>query len=59
MADITMCQDNKCAKHELCYRAQATANPYRQSYFMWNPELVEQHTLNGCEYFWPLPNEVT
>lgn len=37
MADITMCQDNKCPKRERCYRANARIDPFAQSYFMVSP----------------------
>ena len=54
---VCMCSDDNCVKFEECYRAQRTPHEFRQSYFMWNPEHIELHILNGCEYFWPLPNE--
>lgn len=54
MADICMCSDKGCPKYGVCYRAQATANPYRQSYFMWNEESAEEHALGICEHFWPV-----
>lgn len=49
-----MCSDKGCPKYGVCYRAQATANPYRQSYFMWNEESAEEHALGICEHFWPV-----
>ena len=33
MADICMCMDKMCPLYTKCYRAQATPNEYRQSYF--------------------------
>ena len=32
MADITMCSKSDCPSFSQCYRAQATANEYRQAY---------------------------
>lgn len=41
MADITMCNNEKCKKAKSCYRFMANANPYLQSY------LIEPK--NNCE----------
>lgn len=49
MPDITMCYGNSCPKKEECYRHTATANPWRQSYFVIEP--LEED--NSCDYFTP------
>ena len=59
MADITMCQgvkrDNdhnvtqECPMKDNCYRYTATANEYRQSWFMVIPYDFE---TNKCSNFW-------
>ena len=47
MADITMCNPNKCTLKETCYRYKATANKYRQSYF------TEEPFKDGeCSEYW-------
>ena len=46
MPDITMCRDNECSRFAKCYRAQATPNPYRQSYFLNSPRKGSE-----CDYF--------
>jgi len=33
MADITMCDNEKCPLRMECFRYRAIPNPYRQSYF--------------------------
>lgn len=37
MTDITMCQGHDCPLRESCYRYTAPANPFRQSYFVYEP----------------------
>ena len=47
MADIAMCMNEACKLWESCYRAQATPNPYAQSYAGFKPE------ENGeCNHYW-------
>lgn len=46
MPDITLCQDNKCPRRELCYRAVAKAS-YWQSYFGRKP----CDDYDTCKYF--------
>lgn len=50
MADITMCQDKECCNFATCYRAQATANPYRQAYYSPSPRTEGQ----PCLYYAPM-----
>jgi len=37
MADITMCNGNKCDKKDTCYRHTAPLNHHQQEYFMASP----------------------
>lgn len=37
MADITMCEDEKCSKARYCYRFTAPENLWRQAYFIESP----------------------
>lgn len=47
MADITKCSGKDCPFKEVCYRYTATANEFRQSFF------VEPPIKNGeCDEFW-------
>ena len=46
MADITMCDNEKCSKRMTCYRFTAIPCEYRQAYF--NPTPKEK----GCDYYW-------
>lgn len=52
MADITMCKGTDCPRAKECYRFTATANEYRQSYFVIVP-LKEDKT---CDEFWKNTN---
>lgn len=36
MADIAMCEKKDCPSFTECYRAQAVANDYRQSYALFD-----------------------
>jgi hypothetical protein len=47
MADITMCRDNECKDKVTCYRYNAPANKYYQSYFVNSPRKTD-----ACEYYW-------
>lgn len=47
MADITMCQDNKCENKTRCYRFTAVPNQHWQPYYMMSPR-----TYKGCTEFW-------
>jgi len=47
MADITKCWGDGCTMKENCYRFTATANEYRQAYFV-NPP----HENGKCIHFW-------
>ena len=57
MPDITMCTGEGCPIKKDCYRHCATANEYRQSYFM-NPPYKLIRLLTSiqveCDYFWPV-----
>lgn len=47
MPDITMCKGTGCPLSYKCYRHNAKANPFMQSYF------VETPYKNGtCEEYW-------
>lgn len=47
MADITMCLNKECPLRFNCYRFNARANEFRQSYADFKPD------ENGkCESFW-------
>lgn len=47
MADITMCNGKGCPISYKCYRHNAKANPFMQSYF------VEAPYKNGeCKEYW-------
>jgi hypothetical protein len=48
MADITMCEGTSCPLANRCYRATATPNEFRQSYFIGVPIKG-----NECDEFWP------
>ena len=49
MADITMCRGENCEVKDACYRYTATANEYRQAYFMNTPVFIDGVT---CDEFW-------
>ena len=51
MADITMCNGKNCSKSATCYRHTATANEYRQSYFMTAPVVIKDGK-EYCEHYW-------
>lgn len=53
MSDITMCKDKACPERGDCYRAQAPANPDRQSYFVASPRDGAQ-----CTYHWPMSDRI-
>ena len=38
MPDISMCNNEECSKKDTCYRHEATPDPYRQSYTIYNPD---------------------
>ena len=46
MADITMCNGNKCEKKNTCYRFLATPSDW-QSYFTETPVKDDK-----CDYYW-------
>ena len=50
MADITMCEGTGCPLANRCYRATATPNEFRQSYFIGVP-------IKGSECDEFCPNE--
>ncbi len=47
MADITMCNDNKCPRAGQCYRFTANQSDY-QYYFVVSPLQKD----NSCNEFW-------
>lgn len=49
MADITMCNDDKCHLKNKCYLFMAIPSEYRQSYFSETPR-----NDYDCEYFHPI-----
>jgi hypothetical protein len=49
MADICMCDDNKCPSRTLCYRFTAKKCPYRQTYFA---ESSRKKDAIRCGDFW-------
>ena len=51
MADITTCTNEECKKKDTCYRYNAVANKYMQSYFM-NAKIDCEK--NGCEMYWKI-----
>jgi len=48
MADISKCKGNGCELKNTCYRFTATANEFRQSFFMEEPNT----TPTECEHYW-------
>ena len=48
MADITMCEGEKCKLKEKCHRFTAKADGFRQSYFMNTPLNLD----GSCNHFW-------
>ena len=50
MPDITMCHGDNCPQKENCYRFMATANPYRQSYFVEVPFKED----GECDHYWEM-----
>lgn len=48
MPDISMCTNYGCVDRHRCYRATATADRYRQTYFMPLANKAED-----CKSFWP------
>lgn len=55
MADITMCRDDKCPRRGTCYRFSATADNYRQSYFVTSP----RQPGDICTWYWPVKEPQT
>ena len=51
--DITMCANTNCSLRENCWRFKATPNPFRQSYFMGNP-----NNKNQCDLYYPIEEEL-
>ena len=51
MADISMCNAEECPKKDTCYRYNAPANPYWQSYIMWEKD---KDFTRECEYYWEM-----
>ena len=49
MADITMCVDNDCKLKDKCYRYNAPASEFMQSYFMSSPYNKDK---DNCAQFW-------
>lgn len=54
MADITMCKDDTCPMAKDCYRHNAKANPFWQSWFVDSPrkgdecsEFIEPRKTEG------------
>ena len=47
MPDITMCTDGECPKKRSCYRYEAEADEYWQSFFSESPRVGD-----NCEYYW-------
>lgn len=48
MPDITMCKNKNCTLRHECFRFTATPTPYRQSYFVENPQQKD----GSCNEFW-------
>lgn len=61
MADITMCYGVKCRStcpiKDDCYRHTAVANPYRQSYFVTAPFVINEDMTVYCDAFSPNSKE--
>lgn len=53
--DICLCRDNLCARFKDCYRAQATPNPYMQSFF--GASILKKD--GSCDYFIKNPPELS
>jgi hypothetical protein len=51
MADITMCDDNRCPLRSNCYRFQAVPNMLRQSYFSNTPRTGHQWYSAACDEY--------
>jgi hypothetical protein len=56
MADISKCEGTGCPHKEKCYRFTATADEYRQSYFVMVP-FVEEDGEIKCDHFWGAQGE--
>lgn len=48
MADITMCNNDKCPLRQKCFRYMATPSPYWQPYYC----MDEEEPVEDCMYFW-------
>jgi hypothetical protein len=49
MADIAMCQNEKCAVADWCYRFTAPPNQYHQGYLLIETEVESKEE---CQYYW-------
>lgn len=49
MADITMCNNQKCEMSYKCYRYRAIPNKHGQSYFLMDRIVTMK---SGCAYWW-------
>jgi len=54
MADIAMCTNRQCQSFSDCYRAQAKANPHRQTYMDFKPK----EGADKCADFWEIYNPI-
>jgi len=56
MADISMCQDEKCQLRDKCWRFNAPACPVAQCYgdFAYGKYDVNG---NGCDFYWEMEIE--
>lgn len=52
MVDIAMCMNKECPNFDSCYRAQARADEYRQSYGLFSVDKDDK-----CKYYWPIKIE--
>lgn len=53
MADITMCNDEKCPLNMTCYRYKASPSNW-QSYFMNSPKVENPNGTVECEHYWDI-----
>jgi hypothetical protein len=58
MPDITKCNGKECPHKETCYRFTATANEFRQSWFMGTPFKKEGNAIKCNSYWGPNGEEV-
>lgn len=59
MPDITTCIGTGCSKAGTCFRAKASPNPFRQSYFRASPIIKDEEGKETCPYYWKIAEKLT